>query len=111
MEAAGVPSCSPIRIKNGDPTAGAIAALVRKLLSATPKLINHPARKRCFRASYGGKTAYGAVSCFNDIAHCETCLDAALEVISDGCFDRIGARVNMGSCFMRFENYKFCKND
>ncbi|CAL1385215.1 unnamed protein product [Linum trigynum] len=112
-EEEGVYKCSPDKIKNGDPIAGAIAHLAQDLLNSGPTLKTDPGKIFCYENTYEGEksfaTAYGSASCqFHDSPNCAACLEDALQGLSVSCPDRVGAQITLTDCFMRFENYRYC---
>ena len=56
-------------------------------------------------------TVYGLTQCTRDLSSddCKTCLDYAIDDISDCCAGRDNASVLRGSCNIRYEIYPFFK--
>ena len=59
---------------------------------------------------YGG--VYGLVQCRPDVSHpdCQSCSAAASQLAYQDCPNAIGARIQLGFCFIRYENYSFASN-
>jgi hypothetical protein len=57
--------------------------------------------------TYGG--VYGLLQCRPDVSphDCETCSAAASQMTYQDCPNAIGARIQLESCFIRYENYSF----
>ena len=93
-------ACNLSKSKAGSPFEKAVVAVLANLASETPfnsyDYLNNQANS--------GSTAFGRGSCRYGLADCTACLEAAGKQIRTACPHAVGARLQIGDCFIQYES-------
>ncbi|PIN03058.1 hypothetical protein CDL12_24414 [Handroanthus impetiginosus] len=98
--------CNDNSYSQEDPYGNSVAYVLADLMNVTPTQQGfdyHTVSLYAEAVSYGHATCNTALS-NND---CANCLVSAKASVNDVCANRIGGRVEMVDCTMRYENYSF----
>ncbi|MCD9561144.1 hypothetical protein HAX54_020118 [Datura stramonium] len=101
--------CNGAQYFKDDPFAISLAYVLAELVSTTPSRHGYDYHNI---SPYPNAFAYGHASCNNTTTSltkqdCKTCLASAKDDLLTGCDSRIGGRVLLVDCTMRYEQYPF----
>ncbi|OIS98654.1 hypothetical protein A4A49_60852, partial [Nicotiana attenuata] len=101
--------CNSGQYFKDDPFAISLAYVVAELVSTTPSCHGYDYHNI---SPYPNAFAYGHAACNNNTTtltkqDCKTCLASAKDTLLTSCDARIGGRVLLVDCTMRYEQYPF----